>query len=147
MAFLITRSRKSLAEINVVPYIDVMLVLLVVFMVTAPLITQGISVELPKAEAPSLPQTEAPVIVSVDAHGQYFLNTGADVTQPVNLMQIRDSLSQLLLQKPNTVVLIEGDQGVAYGRVVELMALLKSIGQLKVGFVTQPSNASVHKVN
>ena len=125
MAFLITRSRKSLAEINVVPYIDVMLVLLVVFMVTAPLITQGISVELPKAEAPSLPQDEAPLVVSVDARGQYFISVAADPSQPVNLMQVRESISQLILQKPNTVVLIEGDQGVAYGRVIELMALLK----------------------
>lgn len=146
MAFLITRSRKSLAEINVVPYIDVMLVLLVVFMVTAPLITQGISVELPKAEAPSLPQDEAPLVVSVDARGQYFISTASDPSQPVNLMQIRESISQLILQKPNTVVLIEGDEGVAYGRVIELMALLKSIGQLKVGFVTQPDNTA-RKVN
>jgi biopolymer transport protein TolR len=146
VAFLITRSRKSLAEINVVPYIDVMLVLLVVFMVTAPLITQGISVELPKAEAPSLPQDEAPLVVSVDARGQYFISTASDPSQPVNLMQIRESISQLILQKPNTVVLIEGDEGVAYGRVIELMALLKSIGQLKVGFVTQPDNTA-RKVN
>lgn len=146
MAFLITRSRKSLAEINVVPYIDVMLVLLVVFMVTAPLITQGISVELPKAEAPSLPQDEAPLVVSVDARGQYFISSASDPSQPVNLMQVRESISQLILQKPNTVVLIEGDQSVPYGRVIELMSLLKSIGQLKVGFVTQPDNTA-HKVN
>lgn len=139
MAFIVSKTRKSLAEINVVPYIDVMLVLLIVFMVAAPLMTQGISVELPKAEAPSLPQNDKPVIVSVDEHGSYFLNVSPDPKQPINLQQIRDTLNDLLLQKPNTVVLIEGDQSVAYGRVVELMALLKSIGQLKVGFVTQPA--------
>lgn len=133
------KKRKPLAEINVVPYIDVMLVLLVVFMVTAPLLMQGVKVDLP--QAPSSPmenKDDEPLIVSVKPDGSFYLNLGNDQKSPKPLTQITDTISKILRQKPNTPVLVWGDQTVPYGEVVSLMTALQGAGAESVGLVTDP---------
>ena len=131
--------KKPLAEINVVPYIDVMLVLLVVFMVTAPLLMQGVKVELPAApSAPLDDKQDEPLIVSVDMKGLYYLNLGKDEKQPKPLQQITETVSKILRQKPATQVLVWGDTAVDYGLVVGLMTALQGAGAESVGLVTEP---------
>ena len=131
--------KKPMAEINVVPYIDVMLVLLVVFMVTAPLLMQGVKVELPAApSAPLDEKQDEPLIVSVDAKGLYYLNLGKDEKAPRPLTQITETVTKILRQKPNTAVLVWGDTAVDYGLVVGLMTELQRAGAESVGLVTEP---------
>mgnify|MGYP000625069835 CR=1 FL=1 len=129
--------KKPMAEINVVPYIDVMLVLLVVFMVTAPLLMQGVKVDLPQApSAPLQENDDEPLIVSVKKDGSYYLNLGADQEQARPLKQITDSVAKVLRQKPKTPVLVWGDHAVDYGVVVGLMTELQGAGAPSVGLVT-----------
>ncbi|MBC6903879.1 protein TolR [Saccharophagus sp. K07] len=131
--------RKPMAEINVVPYIDVMLVLLVVFMVTAPLLMQGVKVDLP--QAPSAPidnKEDEPLIVSVKTDGTYYLNLGQDQQAAKPLKEITDTVSKVLRQKPSTPVLVWGDTAVPYGTVVALMTELQAAGAASVGLVTDP---------
>jgi biopolymer transport protein TolR len=131
--------RKPMAEINVVPYIDVMLVLLVVFMVTAPLLMQGVKVDLP--QAPSTPidnKDEEPLIVSVKTDGTYYLNLGQDQQGAKPLKEITDTVAKVLRQKPTTPVLVWGDTAVPYGTVVSLMTELQAAGAPSVGLVTDP---------
>ncbi len=134
--------RRLVAEMNVVPYIDVMLVLLIIFMVTAPLLTQGIKVDLPKAAAEPLPadlSDVTPLILSVDAAGNYYLSIGAqDVIEEDEVVA---RVSAVLSREPRTPVLVEADQSVPYGRVVRGMALLQQSGAEKVGFITDPDTA------
>lgn len=133
------QKRKPMAEINVVPYIDVMLVLLVVFMVTAPLLMQGVKVELPQApSAPMENKDEEPLIVSVKTDGTYYLNLGQDQQRAKPLQEITDTVSKVLRQKPATPVLVWGDAAVPYGVVVALMTQLQSAGAPSVGLVTDP---------
>ncbi|MCC5794051.1 MAG: protein TolR [Chromatiales bacterium] len=129
-----------MGEINVVPYIDVMLVLLVIFMVTAPLLTQGIEVDLPKAASAPLDQPDElePLIVSVDADGRLYLNAGDDQDLPVEAEVLRDRVAIVLGRVPETPVLIKADQSVAYGAVVAAMVLLQDAGAARVGFLTDP---------
>jgi biopolymer transport protein TolR len=130
--------RKLAAEINVVPYIDVMLVLLIIFMVTAPLLMQGVKVELP--QAPSKPidnNDDEPVIVSVKEDGTYYLNLGSTPKEAVELAVIRDKVAKIIGQKPQTPVLVWGDSKVAYGIVVQLMTQLQAAGVPDVGLVTE----------
>ncbi len=137
------RGRRLMAEINVVPYIDVMLVLLIIFMVTAPLLTQGISVDLPKAGAEPLPEDlmreHEPLILSVDAAGAYYLNIGQDAESPIDDQAVLDRVSTVLRREPKTPVLVKADQSVPYGRVVAGMVLLQRAGAEKVGFITDPA--------
>ena len=131
--------KKQLAEINVVPYIDVMLVLLVIFMVTAPLLMQGVRVDLP--QAPSAPidnKQDEPIIVSIKQDGRYFVNLGGEQEQAKPLKAIKDTVSKVLRQKPNTPVLVWGDTKVEYGLVVKLMTELQKAGAPSVGLVTDP---------
>ncbi len=128
--------KRPISDINVVPYIDVMLVLLVVFMVTAPLITQGIVLQLPAADAPSLPQKEEPLIVSIDQQGQYYFNLVKTPDQPTDLLEIQDQIRKILQQKPNAQVLIEGDGRVPYAKVIFLMSELQKTGVKGVGLIT-----------
>lgn len=131
--------RKQMAEINVVPYIDVMLVLLIIFMVTAPLLMQGVKVELP--QAPSTPledKDEEPLIVSVKADGTYYLNLGGDPEAAKPMSDIADTVAKVLRQKPGTNVLVWGDTNVPYGLVVGLMTELQKAGAPSVGLVTDP---------
>ncbi len=135
--------RKLVAEINVVPYIDVMLVLLIVFMVTAPLLMQGVKVDLPQAPAAPLDDKDKePLIVSLMADGTFFidLGNGENVEEP--LAAIIDKVGKVLRQKPETPVLVWGDRNVDYGKVVELMAQLQNAGAPSVGLVTDPSGPS-----
>jgi biopolymer transport protein TolR len=137
------RGRRLMAEINVVPYIDVMLVLLIIFMVTAPLLTQGIKVDLPKAGAEPLPEElmrdHQPLILSVDASGAYYLNIGKDEESPIDEDAVLQRVSTVLRREPKTPVLVKADQNVPYGRVVAGMVLLQQAGAEKVGFITDPA--------
>ena len=131
--------KKPMAEINVVPYIDVMLVLLVVFMVTAPMLMQGVKVDLPQApSAPMENRDDEPLIISVKADGRYYLDLGKDNKQPKSLRSITDTVSKVLRVKPNTPVLVWGDARVDYGVVVGLMSELQKAGAASVGLVTEP---------
>jgi biopolymer transport protein TolR len=131
--------RKLMAEINVVPYIDVMLVLLVIFMVTAPLLTQGVKVELPQTKsAPLDNKDQEPLIVSIKADGSYYLKLGTDEEAAKTLEFIGEQTGKILKQQPQTPVLVWGDTNVPYGKIVELMALLQQAGAESVGLVTEP---------
>lgn len=130
--------RKPMAEINVVPYIDVMLVLLVIFMVTTPLLTQGVKVELPKANSQPVPDQEEPLVVSIKADGSHFINLGKDGQQEVSIEEVTQKVKAVLEAKPNTPVLIWGDANVSYGVVVTTMAALQVAGVSNVGLVTEP---------
>jgi biopolymer transport protein TolR len=127
-----------MAEINVVPYIDVMLVLLIIFMVTAPMLMQGVKVELPDAAAePVENQDSEPLIVSVNSAGQLFLNLGGDKERPVSLATIQQRVGAVMRRSPDKPVLVWGDEAVPYGEVVTLMAALQEAGAPAVGLVTE----------
>ena len=132
------RGRKLMGEINVVPYIDVMLVLLIIFMVTAPMLSQGIKVELPKAGAsPIEPDKLEPLLLSVDREGRLYLNIG-DPKSPLAEDRVLEIAAAALRREPERPVLVKADRAVPYGRVVEGMVLLQQAGAKKVGFVTEP---------
>jgi len=135
-----SRKRKLMGEINVVPYIDVMLVLLIIFMVTAPLLTQGIEVELPKAGAEPLDAapSETPLVLSVDATGNLYINVGDDEDSPVGGKDVVARTAAVLRNNPDTPVLVKADRAVPYGNVVGAMVLLQQGGADTVGFVTDP---------
>ncbi|MEM1155928.1 MAG: protein TolR [Pseudomonadota bacterium] len=127
-----------MSEINVVPYIDVMLVLLIIFMVTAPMLMQGVKVELPEASAdPVEDQDSEPLIVSVDSSGQLFLNLGASEDQVLSLATIKDRVSKVMSRNPEKPVLVWGDRAVPYGDVVTVMVALQEAGAPSVGLVTE----------
>jgi biopolymer transport protein TolR len=134
------QKRKLMSEINVVPYIDVMLVLLVIFMVTAPLLTQGIEVELPKAGAEPIDSAadKLPLIVSVDKAGNLYLSVGDDEDEPTSAKEIVAKVGAILRNSPETPMLIKADREVEYGYVVGAMVLLQQGGAENVGFVTDP---------
>lgn len=140
-----TPGSRPISEINVVPYIDVMLVLLVIFMITAPMLTQGVSVDLPKAASETLQSTDRePVIVSVNQKGDFFLNIYEQPDLPIEpqVLMVRVA-AELELAKQNHQkldVLVKGDQGVPYGRVVTAMSMLKQAGAEQVGLVTDSSS-------
>ena len=130
--------KRPMAEINVVPYIDVMLVMLVIFMVTAPLLQQGVQVELPQASAEPLPPDQSePLELGVDAQGNYYLNVGGDTKAPVGEEIIVQRVAAVLRHKPNTPVLVRGDRNVDYGTVVRAMVLLQQAGAPSVGLITE----------
>ncbi len=132
-----SNKKKPMAEINVVPYIDVMLVLLVIFMVTAPLLMQGVKVDLPKApSAPIDKNDDEPLIVSLKSDGTYYLNLGGKQETAKPLKEIKETVAKVLRQKPTTPVLVWGDRSVNYGLVVELMTHLQQAGAPSVGLVT-----------
>ncbi|MEY3038139.1 protein TolR [Marinobacterium sp. LSUCC0821] len=130
--------RKLNAEINVVPYIDVTLVLLIIFMVTAPMLTQGVDIELPKAASePVDTQDNEPLIISVDAEGNYYINLGQDETQPKSAEQIAAQIKQILSVNPAKLMLVRGDKSASYDQVVQLMVLMQGAGAERVGLVTE----------
>jgi biopolymer transport protein TolR len=127
-----------MSEINVVPYIDVMLVLLIIFMVTAPMLMQGVKVELPDAPAkPIGKQDDEPLIVSIKSDGSYYINLGKEQKKPVASDQIAKKVAVVLKRKPKTPVLVWGDKNVPYGDVVTLMTVLQKAGAPSVGLVTE----------
>ena len=127
-----------MSEINVVPYIDVMLVLLVIFMVTAPLMTQGIKVDLPEAASGPLEvdDDEPMLVVSVKEDGTYYMNLGEE-EEPVPLSEIGSRTQKILAANPDIKVLVEGDKNLAYGVIVDLMNTLQASGAVSVGLITQ----------
>lgn len=140
--------RKPITEINLVPYIDVMLVLLLIFMITAPLLTQGVQVQLPSASAKAMPpQKEMPIIVSVDQQGELFLNTSVTPQQPITPQDLMSDVSSQLTnaqtQHKEQDVYVKGDRNANYGEVMKAMVLLQKAGAQNVGLVTQsPSRSS-----
>lgn len=134
------QKRKLIGEINVVPYIDVMLVLLVIFMVTAPLLTQGIEVDLPKANAEPIETVpdHDPLVLSVDAQGNFYINAGDDEDKPSSGQKIRTIVGVILGEKPETPVFVKADRAVPYGNVVGAMVVLQQSGAENIGFVTDP---------
>lgn len=135
------RRRKSVAEINVVPYIDVMLVLLIIFMATAPVITQGVNVDLPQAEAEMMPEdSDKPLVASVDADGVYYLDTGDNDNQAMDLLTLSETVMSQLQITPKSPVVVKGDAKVSYDAVIKLMATLKAAGVPSVGLMTQPES-------
>jgi biopolymer transport protein TolR len=133
-------NRKPIAEINVVPYIDVMLVLLIIFMITAPLLSQGVTVELPKAGARPLTQQKEPIIVSVNSMGQYFLNI-ENPEQAISLEEVKNIVAKTLAvsKSKNEMqgVFIKGDKQVNYDKVMQAMVSLQQAGADSVGLITQ----------
>jgi biopolymer transport protein TolR len=129
-----------MAEINVVPYIDVTLVLLIIFMITAPLIQSGVDVDLPQANSQQVDQDNAPtpVIITIDKSGQYFIDLGnGSDEQPVSASEVLLLTAAVRKNKPKTQVYIRGDKQVAYGKVVTVMAALKNAGVPNVGLMTE----------
>ncbi|MFT6050790.1 MAG: biopolymer transport protein TolR [Halioglobus sp.] len=127
-----------MSEINVVPYIDVTFVLLIIFMVTAPMLMQGVQVDLPEANAdPVENQDSEPLIVSLKSNGELFLNLGSGEEQSLSLASIKQRVSVIMRRSPEKPVLVWGDKAVAYGEVVTLMATLQEAGAPSVGLVTE----------
>jgi biopolymer transport protein TolR len=135
--------RRLMSEINVVPYIDVMLVLLIIFMITAPLLTQGISVDLPNAPAreldPELLKDNEPLVLSVDRDGRFYLNIGDNEESPIDDAAVVERASAVIRRNAQTPVLVKADENVPYGRVVVGAALLQQAGATKIGFQTDPA--------
>lgn len=139
---IIRKKRKPMAEINVVPYIDVMLVLLVVFMVTAPLLNQGIEVNLPEANNEPLPidENQETLVISITEDQDYFISIGAtaDNRQPVTLETIGRQVAQVLGANPGIQVMIEGDTNANWGTMIALITTLQAAGAANPNFITQP---------
>lgn len=133
-----TGKRKPVSEINVVPYIDVMLVLLIIFMITAPLIQQGVEIDLPQASAnPMPPEQREPLVISVSKAGDFYLNIGENNDKPIAEDLLANRVAAVINNHPQTPVLVRGDKAVDYGRVTEAMVLLQSAGVEKVGLMTE----------
>lgn len=140
------RSRRPMAEINLVPFIDVMLVLLVIFMITTPLLTQGVKIDLPQTETKAIPPDQKePLIVTVDSTGNFYLNISDKPNQPITARALSTFVTNQLSnnslgdQRP---VLVRGDKNANYGKVVEAMVLLQQAGAKSVGLITQPREQS-----
>jgi biopolymer transport protein TolR len=134
----VRRKRRLMGEINVVPYIDVMLVLLIIFMVTAPLLTQGIKVDLPKAGAEPLDSAQQPLVLSIDRQGRLYLNVGRDPLQPIDAETVGVRTAAALRRDPGIAILVKADHRIEYGRPVDAMVILQRAGASKVGFITDP---------
>jgi biopolymer transport protein TolR len=134
-----SRGRRLMGEINVVPYIDVMLVLLIIFMITAPLLTQGVKVALPRAGAePLAAQQLKPLVLSIDRQGRLYLNIGGDPRAALDTQTVAARAAAALRANPERAVLVKADAAIAYGRVVEAMVILQQAGAHQVGLVTEP---------
>jgi len=134
------QKRKLMGEINVVPYIDVMLVLLVIFMVTAPMLTQGIKVDLPQASSEPIEEVpnHQPLVLSVDAEGNLYIDVGDDENEPTTGKKVVARVGAVLRARPDTPILVKADRAVPYGNVVGAMVLLQQAGAESIGFVTDP---------
>ena len=137
--------RRLVAEMNVVPYIDVMLVLLVIFMVTAPLLTQGVSVDLPKANAQPVVVEDNnapdPMVASINANGELYLSVGENPNEPISPETLLARAAAVLRLQPKTPVMVKGDRNVDYGAVMQAMVLLQQAGAPKVGLITDAPSA------
>ena len=139
----VRRTRRQVAEINVVPYIDVMLVLLVIFMITAPLLQTGVEIDLPDADATPIAanegENEEPLILSVDNEGSWFLNVGEEPESPLTREEVQRLASAVLRLNPNRRVLVAGDQGIDYGQIMQAMVTLQLSGAPQIGLMSDPS--------
>lgn len=136
MKFGQNRSHNApMAEINVTPFVDVVLVLLIIFMVTAPLLQQGLSVDLPKAATREMKQEADDLVVTIDKQERIFLG---DSKQPLNMPQLTAKLSSIYQTKEKKALLIKADEKLQYGKVVEVMATAQKIGVERIGMVTEP---------
>lgn len=133
--------RRPLAEINVVPYIDVMLVLLVIFMITAPLLNLGVEINLPQSDAAAMEDVEEPLIVTVDKNGDYFLNTDGR-GELIDGETLRQKIEVIVRRNPQVEVLVGGDLAAQYGQVYQAMVLLQQAGVAKVGLLSDPAGAA-----
>ena len=125
-----------MSEINVVPYIDVMLVLMVIFMITTPLLTQGVKVDLPNAFSKPIKQPKVEdIVVTVDAKGIFYFDD-----RKISADTLRTKVKKTLRLQPRTPVYVRGDKKVAYGRIIEVMTILQEAGAPSVGLITQPRN-------
>ncbi len=130
--------RRPMSEINVVPYIDVMLVLLVIFVITAPLLSQGVKVDLPQADAQPLDvESQEPLVVTIDSSGSYYVNYGENQGLPIEPGVLAARVAALLRHRPELSVVVRGDENVPYGDVVLLMTILQSAGAPSVGLMTE----------
>ena len=136
------KRRKLMAQINVVPYIDVMLVLLIIFMVTAPLLNLGVDIQLPQSAAKAIQNDKEPVVVSVNETGQLFLTLGSAKRDPIDADTLVKKISAFVRQNPQVPVMVAGDQRADYGKIYQAMVLLQSAGVPKVGLMSQPVQAA-----
>jgi biopolymer transport protein TolR len=139
--------RKPMSQINVVPYIDVMLVLLVIFMVTAPMMQQGVDIDLPKVtgepvEVDPEQKEEDKIVVAVDAQGEFFLDQDGPDAQPMDEVALANRVQALLVDRENKQVYVRGNQAVNYGRVVEALSALHAAGAGGVSLITEPPKES-----
>ena len=136
------RKRRAVSEINVVPYIDVMLVLLIIFMITAPLLQQGVEIDLPQANANPLPPDQRePVVLTVSKTGEYYLNVGEKIDKPISEEVLVHRVAAVVKYQPDTPVLVRGDKNVDYGSITNAMVLLQTAGVDKIGLMTdQPDS-------
>ena len=137
------RVRRQVAEINVVPYIDVMLVLLVIFMITAPLLRTGVEIDLPDANATPIAsdaESEEPLVLSVDSNGDWYLNVGEDPDSPKAREEIQRLASAVMRRSPGRRVLVAGDTAVEYGDIMEAMVTLQISGAPEIGLISEPAN-------
>ena len=131
--------RRAMSEINVVPYIDVMLVLLIIFMVTAPLLKQGVDVDLPQAPAkPMDTNSPEPIVISIDKDGLYFLNVSASPDKPQDAQSLVAGVKDARVKHPKRPVMVRGDKNVIYQNVVSVLVLLQKANVESVGLVTEP---------
>lgn len=139
------RRRRLMGEINIVPYIDVMLVLLIIFMVTAPLMTQGVKVDLPKVASKTLPpDKQLPIVLTVTQTGEYFVNVGPHPKQALSKEEVQSTIQPLLQKDPGRKVYVRGDQKADYGTVVKAMILLQQTGAETVGLITDIKDHDEH---
>lgn len=133
--------RKLKSEINVVPYIDVMLVLLIIFMVTTPMMNLGVDIQLPQTKAKSLQDKKDPVVVSVDQEGQVYLTANGAKREPVSLDDFKKKITAFHDANPELQVLLAGDDRVGYGKVYQILPILQEAGVSKIGLMSQPQSA------
>lgn len=142
MDIIARKKRKPIGDINVVPYIDVMLVLLIVFMVTAPLLNQGIDVELPQAnnEPLSIDENQATLVVSITSAGEYYLSIGAtgEDRRATSLEGVGEQVGKIVAANPEIQVLVEGDTTADWGAMIQLLTTLQAVGVANPNFITQP---------
>ena len=135
MIYRLAKKKQLKAEINVVPYIDVMLVLLIIFMVLSPSLIQGIEVDLPKTDTTKMTVQNEPLVISIDVSGKYYLNIG-DETLPINLEELKRKSSVIYSANPDIEVVFQSDKGVIFDSVAKAMAAVQSVGISKIGIVT-----------
>ena len=142
-----SRKRKLMGDINVVPYIDVMLVLLIIFMVTAPLLTQGVKVDLPKAAAEPLDtdSVKDSLVLTIDMAGKLYLNVGSHPETSLDEDTVGARAAAAMRRQPNRSVLVRADRKIDYGRLIDAMVILQKAGAKKLGFITDPPPEPAHR--